>query len=357
MSLVEAQGRMAELASRFAAMSPARSTTVTQPAASARPATAVTADAFTARLDQALAAASSGSAAASGSVAPGPAAGLGGRTSPGQAALVETAKSWLGVPYVWGGTSRKGVDCSGFVQAVFRAQGIDLPRVAKDQARVGRPVSPADAQPGDLVAFDNSKARAGIDHIGLYLGDGKWIAAPSTGDVVKVQSVDLSRAVTIRRILPDEGLAVVSSMRESEARPDWTARLPPAAAPVLPALLSAAKSTGVDPQLLVSLAWTESGFSSSAVSQAGAQGLMQLMPATARGLGVDPLDPAQAALGAARFLSDQLAAHGGRVDLALASYNAGPGAVRKYGGVPPYAETRGHLASVLGHVDTLRGRS
>ena len=95
------------------------------------------------------------------------------------------------------------------------------------------------------------------------------------------------------------------------------------------------------------MAQQESGFNPRAVSSAGAQGLMQLMPATARGLGVgNSFDPAQAVDGAARLLRD-LKAEFGRVDLALAAYNAGPGAVHRYGGIPPYPETQNYVRSVL----------
>ena len=258
------------------------------------------------------------------------------------------------MPYVWGGTTPHGFDCSGFVQWVYGKQGITLPRTSGEQARVGRAVSPAEAQPGDLVAMDNSRGRAGVDHIGIYLGDGTWIVAPHTGDVVKVQSVDLSRAVSIRRVLPDApaGAAAATAPAAGAA---WASTLPAAGRAYVPAFTSAAAATGVDARLLAAVAWTESGFSPTARSGAGATGLMQLMPATARGLGVDPSDPGQAVLGAARYLSQQLKAHGGRVDLALAAYNAGPGAVRTYGGVPPYAETRRYVTTVLDRYTSLGG--
>ncbi len=81
---------------------------------------------------------------------------------------------------------------------------------------------------------------------------------------------------------------------------------------------------------------------------------MQLMPATARGLGVDPLDPAQAVDGAARLLAGYLKDYDGRTDLALAAYNAGPGAVRRYGGVPPYEETRTYVQRVTRYREDLR---
>ncbi|PZQ96154.1 MAG: lytic transglycosylase domain-containing protein [Cereibacter sphaeroides] len=90
----------------------------------------------------------------------------------------------------------------------------------------------------------------------------------------------------------------------------------------------------------------ESGFNPKARSPAGAIGLGQLMPDTAAALGVNPYDPAENLHGSARYLLSQLEAFGA-TDLALAAYNAGPEAVRDYGGIPPYAETEGHVAKVL----------
>jgi hypothetical protein len=94
----------------------------------------------------------------------------------------------------------------------------------------------------------------------------------------------------------------------------------------------------------------ESGFQPAAVSPKGAIGLMQLMPGTARELGVDPVDPRQNASGGAQYLRDLLAKYENdpnQVLLALAAYNAGPGAVEKYHGVPPYRETREYILRVL----------
>lgn len=114
------------------------------------------------------------------------------------------------------------------------------------------------------------------------------------------------------------------------------------------ALFQAAGSRyGVDPDLLAAVARTESGMDPTAVSSAGAQGLMQLMPGTAAGLGVtDPFDPAQAVDGAARLLRSHLDRFGS-VDLALAAYNAGAGAVAQHGGIPPYPETQAYVRRVL----------
>jgi soluble lytic murein transglycosylase-like protein len=110
----------------------------------------------------------------------------------------------------------------------------------------------------------------------------------------------------------------------------------------------AAAKYNIDPALLKAVIHAESGFKPNAVSPAGAQGLMQLMPSTAAALGVtDPFDPEQNIYAGARYLRAQLDRFGGDVALALAAYNAGPGAVARYGGVPPYKETQRYVQRVL----------
>jgi soluble lytic murein transglycosylase-like protein len=112
---------------------------------------------------------------------------------------------------------------------------------------------------------------------------------------------------------------------------------------------AAATSNGIDPALLKGLVAQESGFDPNARSGAGAVGLTQLMPGTAAALGVtDPTDPAQSLQGGARYLRQQLDRFGGDPAKALAAYNAGPGAVARYGGVPPYAETQNYVRNILG---------
>ena len=104
----------------------------------------------------------------------------------------------------------------------------------------------------------------------------------------------------------------------------------------------------IPPNLLKAIAKVESGFRPDAVSKAGALGIMQLMPGTANTLGVaDPLDLTQNIMGGAKYLREMLDRFNGDVELALAAYNAGPGAVVKYGGIPPYSETQSYVPKVL----------
>jgi len=100
--------------------------------------------------------------------------------------IVQLAQAWTGVPYLFGGCSRTGVDYSCLVQNVYAAVGIHLPRVAVDQFNSTVPAT--DPQPGDLVFFANTY-EPGISHVGIYIGNGMQINAPTTGDVVSVAPV------------------------------------------------------------------------------------------------------------------------------------------------------------------------
>ncbi len=142
--------------------------------------------------------------------------------------------------------------------------------------------------------------------------------------------------------IADDGTAQVLS---SSAR-TVLARQAPVAFNIEAEFASASRKYQVDLGLLRAVAWQESRGHSNAVSPKGALGVMQLMPGTAAQLGVDPRDPSANIHGGAAYLAQQIATFRS-VPLALAAYNAGPGAVQKYGGVPPYAETRGYVATIM----------
>ena len=272
---------------------------------------------------------------------------LGGGTTGDQ--VVASAEKYLGTPYAFGSTDpAKGLDCSALVQRAYRDLGIQLPRLAKEQAREGTAVpSLAQAKPGDLLAFHSP-----VDHIAIYLGNNQMIAAPKPGDRVKIQKV-YETPSTIRRILPDQVNSPYAYGTSALMRP--AALGGTAAVPYGQLFQQAGARHGVSPLLLAAVAKVESGYNPSAVSKAGAQGLMQIMPSTARGMGVNPLDPTSAVDGAARILAANLKEFKS-VDLALAAYNAGGGAVRKYDGIPPFAETRAYVPKVKAAMAQLSGK-
>lgn len=134
-------------------------------------------------------------------VTPSPAA-LKGQSSATAAAVIATAKKYIGVPYLWGGTTPSGFDCSGFVQYVFKAHGISLPRVSRDQYTAGYAVSRSNLKPGDLVFFNTGGS--GVSHLGIYLGNNQFIHASTSKGVVIAQlnsSYWSGRYVGARRVI------------------------------------------------------------------------------------------------------------------------------------------------------------
>jgi peptidoglycan DL-endopeptidase CwlO len=112
--------------------------------------------------------------------------------------VIQTAASYMGIPYVWGGTRpSSGMDCSGFVRYVFKQHGVNLPHYSGYQAQLGIPVELADIQPGDLVAFGYP-----VHHVGIYIGDGLFIHTP--GDYVKIQKLSSRHSLSAIRRFPLE---------------------------------------------------------------------------------------------------------------------------------------------------------
>ncbi|MDO9357033.1 MAG: lytic transglycosylase domain-containing protein [Solirubrobacteraceae bacterium] len=178
----------------------------------------------------------------------------------------------------------------------------------------------------------------------------------STDAVARVQAIQQMASSLGLGATPSSGFA--SALQSAEAAGGATAT--PAATKggavsgvaYASEINAAATKYGLDPALLAGLVKQESGFNPNATSSAGAKGLTQLMPATARSLGVtDASDPAQALEGGAKYLRQMLDKFGGDEKLALAAYNAGPGAVTRFGGIPPYAETKAYVEKVLANRD------
>lgn len=140
-------------------------------------------------------------------VAPTPASASG----PTGADLVAEARKYVGVPYVWGGATPQGLDCSGLVKLSLSALGVDMPRVAREQMTQGTPVASLDqAEPGDLLVFD------GGSHIGIYLGEGRMIDAPKPGDRVRERDV-YETPTAIRRVLPTASEAAAAAAAAAPA--------------------------------------------------------------------------------------------------------------------------------------------
>ncbi|MFL6720904.1 MAG: lytic transglycosylase domain-containing protein [Sphingomonas sp.] len=168
-------------------------------------------------------------------------------------------------------------------------------------------------------------------------------AGAATWEVVSAPASD--------KTVDENGQAIVPAYAYSDTAPA------PVPAEFAAPLKQAAAAANISPSLLAALVWQESRWDPKAVSVKGAMGLAQLMPATARYLGVNPADPAANLLGGARYLRELLDQFDGDIERALAAYNAGPGRVRSAGGVPAIAETRNYVASIVRRISFSTGGS
>jgi soluble lytic murein transglycosylase-like protein len=188
-----------------------------------------------------------------------------------------------------------------------------------------------------------SDARADVFEVG---NDGQWrqineVAADPLDSLMPSGQIGQDR-------LPPVRLAAITTPADSlDTAPAMALPARTVSGYYAPLINAAAQQYGISPALVEAVMWQESRYNQRAVSSAGAIGLMQLMPGTARSLGVNPHDPWQNVFGGAAYLRMQLDRFGNNVPLALAAYNAGPEAVARHGGIPPYAETRNYVRVIM----------
>ena len=193
-----------------------------------------------------------------------------------------------------------------------------------------------------LATFAVAPAHADVLEIGAD-GGARWISGPNVlqveaGDLALQDTVPLAEVPAEAAVVPD--YAVADTARHALAVPDtYAAKV---------AELSA--RFDLSPALIEAVVWQESRWKAGARSPVGARGLAQLMPDTAREMGVDPDDPFANLEGGARYLREQLDRFDGDLEKALAAYNAGPGRVISAGGVPRIRETQSYVASVMGRL-------
>lgn len=179
------------------------------------------------------------------------------------------------------------------------------------------------------------------------------VQTASTNTTISTGAAPSSTATSTATSTAAQPAGGLDGAAASTAPGDWAERLPAAGQPWAAQIAATATKYGIAPEFLGAVVWTESGFNPAAVSPDGAIGLGQLMPATAAWLGVDPYDPAQNLDGAARYYRN-LIDRFGSVELATASYFAGPTAVKNAGGIPS-ERAQDYVSKVLGRRDTLAG--
>lgn len=184
-----------------------------------------------------------------------------------------------------------------------------------------------------------------------------WMAAPARADVMEIGADGARWIAGAQAVVPeaDEMTGEMVELSAGYAVPARAIAIPARHAAIVPDAYAAkvrelARRFDLSPALIEALVWQESRWRVGAVSPAGARGLAQLMPATARELGVDPGDPFANLEGGARYLRAQLDRFDGDLEKALAAYNAGPGRVERAGGVPDIRETKTYVAAIMGRL-------
>ena len=173
-----------------------------------------------------------------------------------------------------------------------------------------------------------------------------------------IASLGGGAAAQVLDIAPDGAVATLRGpavYTDPDSPPQLLNPETPTAAPLTRAgvadqVRASAARHGLSAKVVEAVAWRESRFNPEAVSSKGAMGVMQLMPSTARAMGVDPRDAAANIEGGAAYLEQMLKTFNGDLPLALAAYNAGPAAVQRYAGIPPFPETKAFVDAILGHL-------
>jgi soluble lytic murein transglycosylase-like protein len=181
------------------------------------------------------------------------------------------------------------------------------------------------------------------------------VAAPARADVIDIGEDGGATMVLAPSLVHSTDMRDAQPLVALQSAPSAYSRAAPVAdltshTQVIAIIRDAAVRVGLPSSLVTAVAWEESRLHPRAISPRGALGVMQLMPATARGLGVDATDIQANIHGGALYLRQMVNRYGGDVSRALAAYNAGPGAVDRYGGVPPYSETRRYVANIMGRL-------